>query len=103
MTQQPGRQLDPSLPNAARTQAIGDLPARRLPRHGGSDLPIREPLPLRGNFQVDQRPMRPRTRRSGAILRALGIRVKITCPPRWEHLERVQIASTCVPAVSALA
>ena len=32
MTQQPDRQLDPSLPNAARMQAIGDLLARGIRR-----------------------------------------------------------------------
>jgi len=32
MAQQPDRQLDPSLPNAARMQAIGDLLARGIRR-----------------------------------------------------------------------
>ena len=38
MTQQPDRQLDPSLPNAARMQAIGDLLARGIRRLNDIDL-----------------------------------------------------------------
>ena len=48
MTQQPDRQLDPSLPNAARMQAIGDLLARGIRRLSdeleSSDARIARPI-----------------------------------------------------------
>jgi hypothetical protein len=59
MTQQPDRQLDPSLPNAARMQAIGDLLALRFFRDGVDDLLFRKTILVHANLRAGWRPRCP--------------------------------------------